>query len=219
MEKKNKKLPIFKGFIEDNAPLESDGEIIGLQAIGFVDQPATDMNWMAFKNSPMQFKVANKEKRLVSGIAMVADQPIYRNQDGFEFYVQFSKEDIFKLGKRFFKNNLINKVNIQHDEDLMQENVYIVESIFTDAERGTSIPETFGTPPDGSWWVTFAVDNIDLWEKHIKSGKLVGFSVEGLFKHAKIGEEKAQTLENLHNKIVELRKKLQFLSHKFYKKD
>jgi len=212
-ENKNRKLPIFKAFIDDNDPTMKDGQFTGLQAIGFVDQPATDMQWMAFnQHSPMQFKVTNKEKRIVSGIAMVADQPIYRNENGFEFYVQFSKEDILKLGKRMFKNQLTNKVNIQHDSEMMQENVYIIESIFVDSERGTKVPEVFGNPPDGSWFLSFAVDNVELWENYIKTGQLVGFSVEGIFKHAKIGEDKAQSLENLHNRIVKLRAELKKLS-------
>ena len=164
---------------------------------------------MAFsEHSQMQFKVTDKEKKIVSGFAMMAEQPIYRNENGFEFYVNFSKEDIFKIGKKFFKDGLIKKVNLMHDQEQYQEGVYIIESIFVDAERGIKAPDMFGKATDGSWWVSFAVDNIDVWENHIKAGKVMGFSVEGLFKHAKIEEKSAQQLENLHNRIAQLRKQI-----------
>lgn len=212
MEKLNpkRKLPVFRAFIEEEIALV-EGEILpqGLNAISFVDQPATDLLFMAFNDHrKMTFKVTNKEKKIVSGVAMAADMPIYRNENGFEFYVQFNKEDIFKIGKKFFKNNLINKVNIMHQEDAYQEGVYIIESIFIDSERGTKAPDAFGNLSDGSWWVSFAVDNIDVWENKIKSGEVLGFSVEGIFKHVKIKDEKAQTLENLHNRIAQMRKHL-----------
>ena len=209
----NRKLPVFDAFIEDDfAIIDGEKFATGMNAVSFVDQPATDMLWMAFnEHHKMQFKVSSKEKKIVSGIAMTADQPIYRNENGFEFYVKFSKEDIFKIGKKFFRDNLGNKVNLMHSESDYQEGVYIIESIFIDSERGTKAPEGFGTPPDGSWWLSFAVDNVELWEEKIKSGEFKGFSIEGLFKHKKTAQESAQKLESLHNRIVEMRKKLQKL--------
>lgn len=212
MEKPNpkRKLPVFRAFIDEDFA-DMDGETIstGLNAISFVDQPATDLLFMAFNDhTKMRFQVTNKEKKIVSGVAMAADMPIYRNENGFEFYVQFGKEDIFKIGKKFFRDNLINKVNLMHQDNAYQEGVYVIESLFIDSERGTKAPEQFGNLSDGSWWVSFAVDNIELWEKKIKAGEVMGFSVEGIFKHAKIKEEKAQTLENLHNRIAQMRKQL-----------
>jgi hypothetical protein len=212
MEKPNpkRKLPVFRAFIDEEFA-EVDGKEVptGLNAISFVDHPATDMMWMAFADhKQMKFQVTDKEKKIVSGVAMAADMPIYRNENGFEFYVQFSKEDIFKIGKKFFKNNLINKVNLMHQDNAYQEGVYIIESIFVDSERGTSAPKQFGELSDGSWWVSFAVDNIDVWENKIKAGEVMGFSVEGIFKHAKIKDEQAQKLENLHDRIAKMRKEL-----------
>lgn len=204
-----RKLPIFKAFIDDETTL-IDGEEIktGLNAVGFVDQPATDMMWMAFnEHKPMSFKVTNKEKRIVSGWAMVADMPIYRNDNGMEFYVQFGAEDIFKIGKLFFKNGLIKSVNLMHDQNMYVQDIYVIESIFTD-DRGITVPEEFGKAPSGSWFLSFAVDNIEVWDEWIKSGKIQGFSVEGIFKHAKLKDEKANKLEDLHNRIAELRKKI-----------
>jgi hypothetical protein len=95
-----------------------------------------------------------------------------------------------------------------HQDNAYQEGVYVIESLFIDSERGTQAPEQFGKLSDGSWWVSFAVDNIELWETKIKAGEVLGFSVEGIFKHAKIKEEQAQRLENLHNRIAQMRKHL-----------
>lgn len=207
--KKNKKLPVFRGYAEYATEIIDGKEVqTGVNAVGFVDAPATDFKWVAFdETKPLNFAV-DKERRIVSGIAMVANMPIYRNDNGFEYYIEFDKEDIFNLVKFFFKSNSSQSVNLYHDEQLKQENVYVIESLWLDKERGMSIPEKFGKPTDGSWFLSFAVDNADLWENYIKSGKVLGFSVEGLFKQYKIDEKNRQQLENLHNRIAAMRKQL-----------
>lgn len=215
MEKKEK-LPVFKAFIEDEF-ITKDGMTMptGVSAVGFVDQPATDMTWMAFNSDhkELSFKVSSKEKRIVSGWAMVADMPIYRNQGGNEFYVQFTKDDIAKIARNFFKYDFNKSVNLMHDGDMFVDGVYVVESVVTD-ERGILIPEKFGKAPEGSWFLSFAVDNDEVWNDWIKSGAVKGFSVEGLFKHIKIKEESMQELENLHNKLANLKQSLSILTPK-----
>ena len=74
------KLPVIYLTIDD----EHD---TGLDAISLVDHPAIERNWMAFnKGKQMKFAL-NEEKKIVSGICMTADYPIYRkDEDGREYY-------------------------------------------------------------------------------------------------------------------------------------
>ena len=53
-----------------------------------------------------KFAIQDEEKRIVSGVAMVADMPIYR-RDAIrgEYYVVFDKESIFKIAKKWARSN------------------------------------------------------------------------------------------------------------------
>ena len=73
------KLPVIYLTIDDDHDT-------GLDFISLVDRPAIERNWMAF-NKKQKFAL-NEEKRIVSGMAMVADYPIYRkDEDEREYYV------------------------------------------------------------------------------------------------------------------------------------
>ena len=68
--------------------------------------------------------------------------------------------------------------------------------------------------PKGSWFVSYKVDNDDLWDK-VKNGEVLGFSVEGLFTQTVEQENVEKELHSIldselsrEEKIKELRKKL-----------
>lgn len=124
---------------------------------------------------------ADTEKRIISGPLMVADLPIYRkDRDGKEYYGVFTSEDIYNVVKKFFRNNRISEVNMMHNPAMMVDNVYMIESFIIDSKRGVNAPTGYALT-DGSWFGSFKIDNEDVWNEFIKSGKFKGFSVEGLF--------------------------------------
>ena len=136
------------------------------------------INKMKQKNS-FKFQVDNEEKRIASGYALLADVPIVRfDKDIGEHYVKFSKETISQLVDKFMQNGLNDQVNEMHETPV--KDVFIIESIIVDKERGTKPPDMFAEAPEGSWWISMRVHNDEVWEK-IKNGEYMGFSVEGLF--------------------------------------
>ena len=83
------KLPVIYLTIDDDHDT-------GLDAISLVDRPAIERNWMAFAKK--QKFALNEEKKIVSGICMTADYPIYRkDEDGREYYVVFDSDSIRKI--------------------------------------------------------------------------------------------------------------------------
>ena len=79
--------------------------------------------------------------------------------------------------KKYFKENKIHKVNVNHDSKQKKDGVFMMESyIVGDRNESRLFPDL----PDGSWVATYYVDNDDLWEK-IKDGEYNGFSLEGYF--------------------------------------
>lgn len=49
--------------------------------------------------------MANEEKHIVIGCVLCPDKPIYRNQDGEEFYITFDKDVIRKMAFDYLAND------------------------------------------------------------------------------------------------------------------
>ena len=169
----------------------------GLNAISLVEYPAVEVDFLAFaKDESAVLQFADEERHIITGIALLADTPIYRiAPDGTEYYVRFTKDCIRQLVEKYFKFGLTNSVNIEHKDNQFVDGVTMLESYIIDKERGIC-PNEFASAPDGSWAVSYKVNNLDVWNK-IKSGEVKGFSVQGLFR---IIETK---LEMNSNKIEE----------------
>lgn len=133
------------------------------------------------------FSVTNEEKRVISGALMVADMPIYRNDSRGEYYIQFSKQTIYNIVQKFFKQGNTSNVNEMHDPRMVADGVYMFESFIIDRKR---MPPPTGSEdlPDGSWFGSYKVDNEEVWNK-VKSGDFRGFSVEGKFAMPEDNEE------------------------------
>ena len=154
----------------------------GLNAISLVENPAVEVDFLAFaKDESAVLQFADEERHIITGIALLADTPIYRiAPDGTEYYVRFTKDCIRQLVEKYFKFGLTNSVNIEHKDNQFVDGVTMLESYIIDKERGIC-PSEFASAPDGSWVVSYKVSNLDVWNK-IKSGEVKGFSVQGLFR-------------------------------------
>ena len=52
--------------------------------------------------------------------------------------------------------------------------------------------------PDGTWMVSYRVDNEVIWNEYVKTGKVKGFSIEGFFSFSTPSEEsKPDLIEEL----------------------
>lgn len=128
--------------------------------------------------SKQKFQDMDYERHLVTAPVMLAETKIPRfNPELGKYYVKFSKETIEKMMRKYFKENKIHKVNVNHDPTQQKDGIYMMES-YVVGDRTSS--KLFPDLPDGSWVATFYVDNEDVWEK-IKEGEYNGFSLEGYF--------------------------------------
>jgi hypothetical protein len=176
------KLPVYKLDIN-----EFDEET-GIDFVSLVENAAIQKDFLAFSETPIKFAIQDEEKRIVTGAAMIADLPIYRRDDiRGEYYVVFDKESIFKIAKKWARSNQYNSVNTHHKTPIMN-GVSLFESYIIDRERGVMPPKGFEEVADGSWFVSYLIDNDDVWAK-VKSGEFKGFSVEGVFDFPEDQEE------------------------------
>ena len=72
------------------------GEAKGLTKMSLVDWPAVESNFLAFSEQKELKFSYDDEQRIILGVALRADYPIYRNDINGEYFVNFSKDVIKK---------------------------------------------------------------------------------------------------------------------------
>lgn len=173
----------------------------GVNAISLVDEPAIEMDFIFFGKEDQEeykFKATDTEKRILSGPVLIPDIEILRKKDNEYYKVFMTKETIEKVSEKYLYSNNQHNVTLDHDEKV--QDICLVESwIVNDSECDKS--KTLGySVPKGTWFASFKVNNDDIWENFVKTGKVKGFSIEGAFtQFEKINED-----DILMEKIKEL---------------
>jgi len=178
-----------------------ENEEDGVIDISMVESPANKSKFIAFNEhkAHIKFQTINAEKRLVIGLVLEPDVPIYRNDGGEEYTIQFDSQTIEKLAHKYLKVGLQNGNSIQHNSESV-DGVSVVQSwIVNDTYHDKS--QTFGLNyKPGSWVAMLSVNNDTIWDDYIKEGKLQGFSIEG---RLNLQEIKKQKLNNMDKTILE----------------
>ena len=180
MEKKKR---IVKCTIDESGRL-------GITAMGLVDMPAIEENWIALSGrlSTMKLSATDGKRRMLYGAALVPDKQILRRtKDGEEYYVFFDQPTIMQVAHQFFKKNLHHTTNLQHEVPVT--GVTVVESWVKEGDSDKSIALGLSEDlPAGTWFIGTKVDSDDVWQE-VEAGTVKGFSIEGLF--SEIGVEMA----------------------------
>ena len=185
-----------------NALISDDNE--GILVISLVDAPATETNWMCFKEQEnIKFSIVNEDEHILAGVVMVADKPIYRiAPDGTEFYIVFSKDVIKRMAEKMLDDNTFNNIDIQHDGNIIpRDKVKLVELFIADEAKG--IKPNYLDVPDGSLLANYKIYDEQLWQM-AKSGELNGFSLEGVFTTVRYEQNK----NNKHTKMSKIKEML-----------
>lgn len=159
-------------------------------AISLVNEPAIEETLVALeKQKEIQVQLANEEKHMVYSAVLIPDKPIYRrNEDGDEFYVEFTKESIEKMSQQFFKDYRQNEITLDHEtnaSDITVVESWIKTDLFKDKSVALGLNEQL---PVGTWFCGMKVNQIDAWER-IKNHELNGFSVESLIRLEEFSKE------------------------------
>ena len=184
--------------------LDDDQMAEGISAISIVESPAIESNFIALKNHAVQFATVDTDKRILMGPALIPNKPIYRNQDGEEFYVYFSKATIEKASQLYLKNGNQSKATLEHEISI--NGLTLVESwLKIDEDHDKSAAYGLNDPV-GTWYVAMKVDNAEIWDEYVKTGKVKGFSIEGFFADKSTvmnrHESKLEQLKNLLNEYA-----------------
>jgi len=202
--KKNKKLPVYKMFID----LEKEGS--GVDFIAVVDAPAIEEDWFAFdKQEPLEFKFStDNERKIIVAPAMIPNKLIYRRTDALgEFQVFFPPEEINKIQEKFMQNLYLNNVNKMHDSNKVLDGIFMKNSWVSDKSMGIHAPEMFKHLPDQTWFISYKFTDEKVWQEVVKTGQFKGVSVEGMFDLIPIEQSFEYQFANLINEIAQITNK------------
>ncbi len=170
----------------------------GVYGISLVENPAMEGLFIALsKDEVVQFKTIDKEKKIIVGLVLEPNKPIYRNQNGEEFNIIFSDQTVEDLCYGFTKNQNNSNSTIEHNTSQTIVGLTFVENwIVRDEKMDTAL--TFGLKPKKSSWMTIAkVDSDEVWEDYTKTGKVKGFSIDAMLSLKEVKLSKNQTTEGL----------------------
>lgn len=157
-----------------------ENEQDGIEAISTVLNPAIEEDFLKLKkHNQVEFKQINKEKRILLGALLIPNKPIFRKNGNDEYYVYFSKDTVRKASQMYLTNGNQNNFTMEHENSI--KGLTLVESwIVEDVNKDKSKLYNLNVPL-GTWVGAVKVNDDDIWENYIKTGKVKGFSIEGYF--------------------------------------
>lgn len=159
--------------------LDEDQEMTGVEAISVVENPAIEEDFIALKSEEIKLAEINKEKRILMGALLVPNKPIYRRSGDDEYYIYFSKETVAKASQMYLVNGNQNNSTMEHQYHL--KGLSLVESWLVEDEVHDKSRKYGMNVPLGTWMGAVKVDNDEVWNDYVKTGKVKGFSIEGYF--------------------------------------
>ena len=171
-------LPVYKITIDPE--YAENGEELGIEQIAFTSTPAIKVMGMAFNSQAKQMIFTDDVKYRIVAPALIPME-IYRkdDEDGKEYYVKFTMEEIEKIHSKFMRD-MSNKdlFNLEHDTEKTVP-AYILEAWIVDTPKEDKAYSSFGIEvPEGTLMVTAQVTDKEYYAQLVADGQ-VGFSIEG----------------------------------------
>jgi len=177
--------------------LDEAQSMMGIEAISIVENPAIEENFLALKSDEIKLAEVNKEKKILMGALLIPNKPIYRKSGEDEYYIYFSKDTVEKASQLYLKNGNQNNSTLEHKHEL--NGLTLVESWIVEDEKFDKSRKYGLNVPVGTWMGAVKVNNDDVWNEYVKTGKVKGFSIEGYFAD-KMERPKDKTLEMAEQK-------------------
>ena len=160
--------------------IDEEGLFSGIDAISIVEKPAIEEHFIALsEEKEVKLAEVDKEKKILMGAALIPNKNIYRRNGEDEYYIYFSEDTVRKASELFLMRGNQNKSTLEHQAELNGLSVvesWIVEDKVHDKSRKYGLDM-----PVGTWMVSMKVNNEEVWDDYVKSGKVKGFSIEGYF--------------------------------------
>jgi len=190
------KLPVYKITIDPE--YSENGEDLGIEQIAFTSTPAIKVMGMAFNSQVKPMIFTDDLKYRIVAPALIPME-IYRkdDEDGKEYYVKFTIEEIEKIHAKFMRD-MSNKdlFNLEHDTEKTVP-AYVLEAWIVDTPKEDKAYSSFGIEvPEGTLMVTAQVTDKEYYAQLVADGQ-VGFSIEG-YLGMKLKEQQQLKINNMN---------------------
>jgi len=173
--------------------LDENQEESGIEAISIVESPAIEEDFIALKSNEIKLAEIDKEKKIL--------MPIYRNNGEDEYYIYFSKDTVLKASQMYLTKGNQNNSTLEHQHSL--SGLSLVESWLVEDEVHDKSRKYGMNVPVGTWMGAVKVNNDEVWNDYVKTGKVKGFSIEGYFAD-KMERPKESIKEDMSEKQADL---------------
>ncbi len=155
----------------------------GVYGISLVENPAMEGTFVALSKAEktIELKTVNEEQRILLGLVLEPNKLIYRydEQTQEEYNITFDEQTIKDLSYGFFKNNSQSNSTIEHDNNPIKGVTFTESWIVENPTNDKS--NNFGfSYPKGSWVAVMKVDSDEVWNNYVKTGKVLGFSIDAV---------------------------------------
>ena len=157
----------------------ADDEMTGIEAISVVENPAIEEDFIALKSEEIKLAEVDKEKRILMGALLIPNKPIYRRKGEEEYYIYFSRETVERASQLYLMNGNQSKATLEHQHTI--NGLTLVESWLVEDEVRDKSRKYGLNVPVGTWMGAVKVNNDQIWNDFVKTGKVKGFSIEGYF--------------------------------------
>ena len=181
--------------------LDENQEESGIEAISIVENPAIEEDFVALKSNEIKLAEIDKEKKILMGALLIPNKPIYRNNGEDEYYIYFSKDTVLKASQMYLTKGNQNNSTLEHQHSL--SGLSLVESWIVEDEVHDKSRKYGMNVPVGTWMGAVKVNNDEVWNDYVKTGKVKGFSIEGYFAD-KMERPKESIKEDMSEKQADL---------------
>lgn len=159
--------------------IEEDSELSGIQAISIVEEPAIEEDFIALSAEKIHLAKVDEKKKILMGPALIPNKKILRASKDEDYYIYFSEDTVRKASQLFLARGNQNNSTLEHEYDI--KGMSVVESwIVEDTEKDKTKLYNLNVPK-GTWMVSVKVNNDEVWDEYVETGKVKGFSIEGYF--------------------------------------
>tara|TARA_R110002111_G_scaffold219870_2_gene282035 strand:- start:8501 stop:9538 length:1038 start_codon:yes stop_codon:yes gene_type:complete len=193
IRKKNDAPNVFGISLVATPAMESDYVMLSKD---IVDNLTLNQKIELSKQNDVKFSEINKEKRLLLGLVLEPNKLIYRYDQAKkeEYYITVSEETILELQQDYIKQSNQSYSTLEHDGKELDGVTFTEHWIVEDSNIDKSALHGLSFKK-GSWVTVAKIENESLWNDYVKTGEVMGFSIDAMVQLEEVNNNNNKQLE------------------------